>query len=220
MVKKVFYIMLIIVCTFIVAILGINATIVASNSDKIIGNEEAKTKNVDCILVLGASVYSNNTPSPMLEDRLLKSLELYNEGVSKRLLMSGDHREDDYNEVGVMKHYVVTNGALSKDVFMDHYGINTYESLYRAKHIFKVKKLIIVTQEYHLYRALYIAKKLDLEAYGVASDVIIYKDQKKRDIREFFARIKAFFTTSIKAEKKPNEKEIPITGNGDDTNTK
>lgn len=220
MVKKIIYIVLIIVCTFIVAILGINVSIIAIGSERIIGNEEAKTKNVDCILVLGASVYSNNTPSPMLEDRLIKSLELYNEGVSKRILMSGDHREDDYNEVGVMKHYAVVNGALSSDVFMDHYGINTYESLYRAKHIYKVKKMVIVTQEYHLYRALYIADKLGLEAYGVAADVIIYNGQEKRDIREFFARIKAFFTTSIKAEKIPTEKEIPITGNGDDTNTK
>ena len=218
MVKKVIYISVIFICTFIVSILGINVSIVSLGSDNIIGIDEAKDKNVDCILVLGASVYSNLTPSPMLEDRLLKSIELYNAGVSNRLLMSGDHRSDDYNEVQTMKNYAIFNDIKSSDIFMDHYGINTYESLYRAKHIFKVKKLVIVTQEYHLYRALYIAQKLGLEVYGVPTDVIVYKDQNKRDIREFFARIKAFFTTNIKAEKKNNEKEIPITGNGDVTN--
>lgn len=218
MVKKIMYILVILLCTFIVAILGINVSIVSLGSENIIGIDEAKDKGVDCILVLGASVYSNLTPSPMLEDRLLKSMELYNAGVSKRLLMSGDHRTDDYNEVQTMKNYAVFQGAKSSDVFMDHKGINTYESLYRAKHIFGVKKLVIVTQEYHLYRALYIAEKLGLEAYGVATDVIVYQDQNKRDIREFFARIKAFFTTSIKAEKKNDEKQIPITGNGDITN--
>lgn len=218
MVKKVIYISVIFICTFIVSILGINVSIVSLGSDNIIGIDEAKDKNVDCILVLGASVYSNLTPSPMLEDRLLKSIELYNAGVSNRLLMSGDHRSDDYNEVQTMKNYAIFNNIKSSDIFMDHYGINTYESLYRAKHIFKVKKLVIVTQEYHLYRALYIAQKLGLEAYGIPTDVIVYKDQNKRDIREFFARIKAFFTTSIKAEKKNSEKEIPITGNGDVTN--
>lgn len=218
MVKKVSYILLILVCTFIVSILGINVSIVSLGNDHIIGVDEAKEKEADCILVLGASVYSNLTPSPMLEDRLLKAIELYDIGVSNKLLMSGDHREDDYNEVQTMKNYAMDKGIKSSDIFMDHYGINTYESLYRAKYIYGVKKVIIVTQEYHLYRALYIARKLGLDAYGVATDVIVYKDQNKRDIREFFARIKAFFTTNIKAEKKNNEDPIPITGNGDITN--
>lgn len=107
----------------------------------------------------------------MLEDRLKQGIKLYELGASDRLLMSGDHGRKEYDEVNVMKKFAIDAGVPSEHIFMDHAGFSTYESLYRARDIFQADRIIIVTQKYHLYRAMYIAEKLGLEAYGVASDL-------------------------------------------------
>ena len=131
--------------------------------------EEASQKTFDCVLVLGAGVWGEN-PSHMLEERLNKGIEVYNTGCTDRILMSGDHGRTEYDEVNVMKSFAVEKGAMAEEVFMDHAGFSTYESMYRAKEIYQVKKVVIVTQKYHLYRAVYNARKLGLDAYGVAAD--------------------------------------------------
>ena len=131
--------------------------------------EELSDYDFDCVLVLGAGVWGDS-PSHMLEERLNKGVEVYNTGCTNRILMSGDHGRTDYDEVNVMKDFAIDNGAVAEEVFMDHAGFSTYESMYRAKEIFQVKKVVIVTQKYHLYRAVYDARKLGLEAYGVAAD--------------------------------------------------
>jgi vancomycin permeability regulator SanA len=144
-------------------------------------------------MVLGAGI-KNNKPSLMLRDRLECAIELYfQNGVP--LLMSGDHSTEDYNEVGVMKAYAEEQGVPSEDILLDPEGYSTYESIFNALKNHGVEKIVIVTQEYHLYRALYIAKALGIEAYGVHADLRTYRGQVYRDVREHFARFKDFILT-------------------------
>ncbi|TAH63884.1 MAG: SanA protein [Anaerolineaceae bacterium] len=202
----------------VISIISINGYIKVSSKKKIISFDQASSLDgVDCVLILGAGVWGDR-PTHMLEDRLDFGISLYKMGASNRLLMSGDHGRKNYDEVNVMKDYAVNEGVLSSDVFMDHAGFSTYESLYRARDIFEAKKIIIVTQEYHLYRALYVADKLGLEAYGVASNPREYVGQNSRDIRELLARVKDFFYVIIKPEPTYLGDSIPVSGNGDVTN--
>ncbi len=207
-----------IVC--IVALFGIDAHVKASVSDSILSVQQASQLDADCILVLGAFVRTDETPSFILQDRLNRGIELYNQGASDRLLMSGDHGRVNYDEVNVMKQFAIDTGIPSQNVFMDHAGFSTYESLYRARDIFRAQKIIIVTQEYHLYRALYIADKLGIEAYGVAARGNNYSGQSYRDFREALARVKDFFFVIFKPEPKYLGEAIPVDGNGDLTNDK
>lgn len=200
------------------AIIIINVYVKASVKGRIITPGETASMDFDCILVLGAGVRDGGRPSPMLEDRLLQGIELYKNGFSDRLLMSGDHGRKEYDEVNVMKQFAVDRGIASEHVFMDHAGFSTYESLYRARDIFETERIIIVTQKYHIYRALYIADKLGLEAYGVASDPRRYAGQDLRDLREIVARVKDCFTVMIKPKPTYLGETIPISGNGDLTN--
>lgn len=201
------------------SVLVINAVVKGTVEDQILTAEEAaQLQDVDCILVLGAGVHSDGSPSDMLEDRLRRGVELYDLGAAPKLLMSGDHGREGYDEVDAMKHYAVEQGIASTDVFMDHAGFSTYESMYRAKEVFRAKKIIIVTQEYHLYRALYIAESLGLEAYGVSSDYRSYYGQTARDLREVLARVKDFGTAIFKPEPTYLGEAIPIWGDGDLTN--
>jgi vancomycin permeability regulator SanA len=117
-----------------------------------------------------------------------------------------------------MKQYALAEGVSSQDVFMDHAGFSTYESLYRAKEIFGVEKVIIVTQEYHLHRALQIARALGLEAYGVSADYRSYTGQLMRDIREIMARNKDVLSTIFLPKPTYLGEKIPISGDGDVTN--
>ncbi len=200
-------------------IFSINAYVVSTTKSNVITVEEAAAfEDIDCILVLGCLVRSNGTPSNMLEDRLLTGLELYDCNAAPKLLMSGDHGRDDYNEVGAMKDYAVERNVPSSDVFTDHAGFSTYESIYRAKEIFGADKILIVTQEYHLYRALYIAKSLGIEAFGVCADKNTYAGQTMRDIREILARNKDFFSCVFKPKPTYLGNAIPVDGNGDLSN--
>lgn len=182
-------------------------------------NDAANIKGVDCILVLGCKV-NGDAPSDMLTDRLLCGVNLYFGGAAPKIIMSGDHGTVSYDEVNAMKQFAVEKGVPSEDVFMDHAGFSTYESVYRAKEIFGAERIIIVTQEYHLYRAVYIAKKLGLDAYGVASDYRAYVDQTKREVRELLARNKDFFSALFKPKPTYLGDAIPVSGNGNVTNDK
>ena len=197
----------------------INAVVTASTADQIISPEEAaKLQDVDCILVLGCYVHEDGNPSDMLHDRLRRGVELYDQGAASKLLMSGDHGRTDYDEVAAMKQFAINAGIPSENVFMDHAGFSTYESLYRAKEIFQAKKILIITQEYHLYRALFIANRLGLEAYGVSADYRGYTGQAGQNFREFLARVKDFATSLFQPEPTYLGETIPISGNGDLTN--
>ena len=201
------------------ALFGINAFVKGTARDQILTPEEAaKLTDVDCILILGCGVHSDGSPSDMLHDRLRRGVELYELGAAPKLLMSGDHGRKGYDEVDAMKHFAVDAGIDSDDVFMDHAGFSTYESMYRAKEIFQAKRIIIVTQEYHLYRAIYIAESLGLEAYGVSSDYRAYSGQVRMDLREMLARVKDFGTSLIQPKPTFLGEAIPIWGDGDLTN--
>ena len=214
-IKKVIIILL---CISIIAgiyALAINSYVVSSAKKQIISSEEAASlEDVDCIIVLGCLVRPNGNPSDMLSDRLRRGIELYENGAAPKILMSGDHGQKNYNEVQTMKQYALDAGIASEDIFMDHAGFSTYDSIYRAKEIFGAKKIIIVSQEYHLHRALLIARKLGLEAFGVASDYHTYRGQTYRDIREILARNKDFIYTVFKPKPKYLGEAIPIQGDG------
>ena len=204
----------------IVIVFIINYYVKFSSKKQIISKEEAeKLENVDCILILGAGIWGDK-PSPMLEDRLTQGISLYKNGVSNKIIMSGDHSKKDYDEVNVMKKFAIDEEVQSEDIFMDHAGFSTYESIYRAKEIFKAKKIVIVTQKYHLYRALYIANKLGIEAYGVSSDPRKYVGQTSREIREILARDKDFIKCIFKPQPTYLGETIPVSGNGNQTNDK
>ena len=197
----------------------LNNIVVSTTRDRILSPQEAaQLSDVDCILVLGCLVKNNGVPSDMLSDRLRRGVELHELGASEKLLMSGDHGREDYDEVSAMKAYALDAGVASSDVFMDHAGFSTYESMYRARDVFCAKKVIIVTQEYHLYRALYVARMLGLEAYGVSADYRGYTNQWIRDLREVLARVKDMGTAIFQPEPAYLGETVPVWGDGDLTN--
>ena len=216
LIKKLTAAVLAIAAICAVLVFGIDFYVKQKAKPYILTPEEAG-EGYDCVLVLGCGVWGD-TPSHMLEDRLLEGISLCQSGASKKLLMSGDHGRKGYDEVNVMKKFAVVRGIPSEDVFMDHAGFSTYESMYRAKEIFKAEKILIVTQDYHLYRAIYDARALGLEAYGVASNPRSYGGQLYRDIREILARNKDFIYSIIKPEPTYLGEAIPVQGNGNLTN--
>ena len=218
--KKIFKMIIIIAAVCITLVLSINFYVVRTTKENIIKeNNYSSLKDVDCILILGAGIWGDS-PSPMLQDRLEEGIKLYNEGVAQKIIMSGDHGRKNYDEVNIMKEYATQKGVPSEDIFMDHAGFSTYESIYRAKEIFDADNIVIVTQEYHLYRALYIADKLDISAYGVNSDPRKYSGQVYRELREIIARNKDFINCILKPKPTYLGETIPISGNGNITNDK
>jgi SanA protein len=172
--------------------------------------------NPDCILVLGAAV-RGDTPSKMLQNRLDVAIALYEEGVAEKLLLSGDNGQEYYNEVVAMQKYVLDAGVPAEDVFLDYAGFSTYESMYRARDVFLVETAVVVTQKYHLYRALQIGRALGLTIRGVASDQEEYSGQDYRDMREIAARIKDVIQSILQPKPTYLGPEIPIDGNGEVT---
>lgn len=220
--RRIFRIFIILLCVVLiagVAVLALDAWVLFTTRDKILTPQEAaKIQDADCILVLGCQVRNNGVPSAMLEDRLRRSVELYDLGAAPKLLMSGDHGRTDYDEVNAMRQYALDAGVPSEDVFMDHAGFSTYESMYRARDVFQAKKVIIVTQQYHLYRSIYAAEALGMEAYGVACDYRQYSGQLKRDLREVLARAKDVATGIFQPKPTYLGEAIPIWGDGNLTN--
>lgn len=172
----------------------------------------------DAILILGCGVWADGTPSPMLRDRLDQGIALYQAGVSDRILMSGDHGRADYDEVNAMRRYAMAAGVPSEAIFMDHAGFSTYDSVYRAKEIFGAEKLVIVSQTYHLYRAVWLAEGLGVEAYGVSASLRDYRKQEQYGFRELLARVKAVGERLGKPEPKLLGEPISLSGSGDVTN--
>lgn len=202
----------------VLLIIAVNYYVMASVQDQIISSDEAASLDADAILVLGARVWDNGQPSGILKDRIRTGVALYEAGSSDRLLMSGDHGQTDYDEVNAMKTYAIEQGVPSENVFMDHAGFSTYESLYRARDIFQVKTVVIVSQQYHLYRALYIANHLGLTAYGVSCDTQQYNPYLLFDLRETLARCKDFIYSIFQPLPTYLGEQIPIWGDGDLTN--
>ncbi len=198
--------------------LGINIYVRSVVYSRILTVEGASSLDADCILVLGSGIKLDGTPGKVLTDRLEKSLVLYENGAAPKLLMSGDHGRVSYDEVNVMKDLAMEKGVPSEDIFMDHAGFSTYESMYRAGAVFQAERAVVVTQEYHLYRSLYDAEKLGLETVGVSADRRHYRKQIIREVREVLARNKDFLILLWKPEPTYLGEAIPVSGNGDVTN--
>jgi SanA protein len=169
-----------------------------------------------CALILGARVYEDGTPYPMLTDRLERGIELYRLGKVDKLLLSGDNsKPPPYNEVDVMLRYVQQQGIPDEDVFTDYAGYDTYDSMYRAVEVYHVETALIPTQDFHLSRSVYIARHLGLEATGVVADIQPYFDEKQNAAREILARVKAVLQLDVTH---PGPAELggpyPITGDG------
>lgn len=204
----------------------INSRVVRTTEDKIIYTvmgdveiksfavENLKNFNADCIMVLGCGIEDEETPSPMLRDRLDVGIELYRQGAAPKILLTGDNGTKQHNEIHVMLKYTQEAGVPEKDIFCDHAGFSTYDSMYRAGSIFDAKRVIVVTQTYHQYRALYIGDKLGLEVMGVASDQETYFGQSFRESREILARIKDFFKSMLRSRPTYGGDVIPISGSG------
>ena len=220
--SRVVFLCCIIVCVLILGVilsLVVNGHVTSSTGSAILSREEVSSlEDVSCILVLGCLVRDDGEPGGMLEDRLEVGIALYRDGVAPKLLMSGDHGSESYDEVNAMKQYALEKGVDSSDVFMDHAGFSTYDSLYRARDIFQAKKVIIVTQGYHLYRALYTANAMGLEACGVAADLRPYAGMPYFELREKAARVSYVFQCLFMPEPKYLGEVIPISGDGNLTN--
>lgn len=208
----------VILAGIIVTLLG-NWYVKNDSSKKIVSADSLHTlPEVDCVMILGCGLKKDGTPTRMLRDRLDRGIELYQEGAAAKLLMSGDHGREEYDEVNTMKDYAIERGVPSEDIFMDHAGFSTYESMYRAKEIFKVTSTVVVTQQYHLSRAVYNGNSLGIDTYGVPALEVRYGGQKKRDLRELLARNKDLVICLFRPAPTYLGAEIPVNGDGNLTN--
>lgn len=211
--------MIVAVALAIVAVFAVtNVVTIVGSKGSIVSSDEASISSADAIVVLGASVFADGTPSGILQDRLDDGIALYFAGVAPKLIMSGDNGTESYNEVRVMKQYAIAQGVPSEDIFCDHAGFSTYESMYRAKYVFGCQRIVVATQTYHLYRALWSAKSLGMQATGVPSDYHEYQKQLQYDIREVPARTKDFFKALFRVPSTYVGDAISLDQDGDVTN--
>ena len=182
-------------------LLILNGVVMVPGKERILSLDEvAALTEVDCILVLGCQVKPDGEPSHMLHDRVMQGVALYKEGVAPVLFMTGDSRQETYDETGTMKALAVASGVPAEAIVTDPYGLSTYDSILRAKEVYGYGKILVVTQEYHLYRAIYIAVQNGVDAYGVASDPRPYAGQIFREAREVAARVKDFLFCHFEPE--------------------
>ena len=192
---------------------AVNLLIVMRGGASAASPEDAPSAEV--AIVLGARVGPGDRPSPMLADRLEIGVRLYRLGKVRKLLLSGDHGAVSYDEVNVMRRYVLERGIPAEDVFMDHAGFSTFDTMYRASHVFRVTNALVATQDFHLARAVYTARAMGLEATGVSANRRPYVGTNRLRLREWFARCKAFAQLHlVKSEPLFIGPEIPISGDG------
>ena len=197
MTKRRIVIILLIIAAAVAAVgalcvLIINAHVKSNAAGKIVSADSGDVMGADAILVLGAGIKKDGSPSDMLADRIKVGVSLYEAGASDVLLMSGDGARKGYDETATMKRVAVEAGVPESNVVCDTLGLSTYESILRARDEYGAKRIVIVTQEYHLYRALYIADRLGVNAVGVSADLRPYRGQTYRELREILARVKDF----------------------------
>lgn len=225
--KKTMLTLVLLAAVCVTVVFGLNAYVVRSGEARILcrveteeldlASEEVrrlKEESPECILILGAKVRADGSPSYMLQDRLDLGIKLYQEGIAPKLLLSGDHGQVRYDEVNAMKEYALRAGIPEEDLFLDHAGFSTYDSVYRAKAVFQVERMVVVTQGYHLYRALYGCEKMGIMAWGAAADQTVYRGQVMRDLREIAARDKDVVKWLFKPDPTYLGEAIPISGSG------
>ena len=196
-----------------ILVVSVSATMVSVEKKRIVSASDAAVLNeekpFDCILILGAGLRPDGSPSDILHDRVTTGVALHHALGGTPLLMSGD-RTGDYNEVEAMRHLAVSLGVSDDRIVSDFKGYSTYESILRAKEIYGAKRILIVTQTYHLYRARYLAEALDLEAYGVSADLRPYRRMVPRELREMLARFKDLFQGGQQQHIRYDEPSVPL----------
>jgi SanA protein len=171
--------------------------------------------HAEAALVLGAQVLPNGHPSPMLTDRLETAADLYRAGKVDKLLLSGDHGQWSYDEVGAMRRALLKRGIPAADLFTDHAGFDTWDSAQRARRVFEVRSVIVVTQRFHMARALFAAHRAGLDATGFPADRRPYgKVMTRLRVRETLARVKAVADWLRGADPRFLGPKIPIEGDG------
>jgi SanA protein len=175
----------------------------------------ADAPRAQAALVLGAHVRADGTLTPMLADRVRVAADLYLEGKVRKVLVSGDHGTVQYDEVNPMKRALMAAGVPERDVFTDHAGFDTWDSVVRARKVFGVSSALVVTQGFHLPRAVWLARQAGLEAHGVSADLHGYGVQGRRSkVREVLARVKAVEEAVTGSSPRFLGPRIPITGDG------
>lgn len=239
--RKIMLTILVIVVFIIASILSVSQHIKTLENDNIIGRYKEGTNTAsdaiykratdfeaEAIIVPGAAILSDKTPSPVLKARLDVAVDLYNKNVARRILLTGDgdNSQDYYDEISSMLAYIKEQGIPDEDIFCDHKGYSTFESMVRAKQVFGINRAIVVSQTFHLPRAVYIGQKMDMKTRGIASDQVgpkeinrgFFRDENRELIlREIMARNKDFFI--LKFKEKPNLTDEKIDINGDGTRT-
>ncbi len=188
-------ILIVILCIFLTGVLtviGINAFVILSQQDRVydIAIDLPRDEKVDCVVVLGAGLKSDGTPNHMLEDRIKVGVDVLRHTGADYILMSGDRSGRYYDEPAAMKKYAESLGVDPERILLDNEGFSTYESITHIKDKFGFDKVVIITQKYHLYRALYIAENSGIQAVGVSADLRLYRKQIIYDLREMLARVK------------------------------
>ena len=198
--KKIFKIIVIFGFVVFLFVVLINLIVISNSSNYI--DKEVDYDDYEYVIVLGAKV-TNGEPSLMLKDRLDRAIEIYNVNSDIKIIISGDSSNPGkYDEISGMYNYLVINNVSSDNIIKDEYGICTYDSIVRMKNIIEENNVIIITQKYHLFRSVYIALELDIDAVGISARDYNYFGQLWRDIREILARIKDYCLVKIGANSK------------------
>ena len=203
------------------AVFALTATVFAASyavinieSGGFIYSDANKLPNAQVVMILGAAILKSGELSPVLRDRVDMAIAVYKKGLVSKILVTGDNSSLDHNEVSPVKKYLLKSGILEQDIFLDHAGFDTYSSMYRARDVFQIKSMIVVSQGFHLPRAVYIARHLGMTAYGMEADRGHYLF--RNDIREMFGDVKALSNLTFGRQPKYLGKVIPITGDGRD----
>lgn len=220
---KLIIIVLILFLLFIAANVFINLHVISSTSEQIYSPEDVSINDSDntspqAIIVYGAGIYKDK-PTPFLQERLDTAIDLYKKGLAPKIIMSGDHT-GEHNEPKIMKNYAISQGVSSENIFMDHHGYNSYATTIRAKEVFQVERAIFVTHEYHLYRTLYIANSIGIDAIGVPCDSHKHPSTTTPlwQLREIFGRSKDFFLSKLQPDLHIKGQTIDLDSDGDFTN--
>ena len=212
--KRIFWCGLLLILTLAVFITSFSLFLKQKYRLDIVDSDAASRQKADAVLVFGCGVYADGSPTPMLRDRVLRGVELMRKGAAKKLLLSGDHGQKNYDEVNAMKKLALEQGIAAKDIFLDHAGFSTWDSLKRAHDIFGVRNVTLVSQRYHLYRALYMADALGMQFRGVPADRQVYAGQWLREIREMLARVKGLFSAVLNLPAEVSGPPIDLSGDG------
>lgn len=208
--KKYFKILLYLVIIGLVTIVSINYYVKSSTKKNIYYSIKRFPKN-DVGIIFGAGI-NGDQPSKYLKDRLDTGILLYKANRINKILLSGDNGRDEYDELTVMKNYCFNHGVDTTKIFVDYAGFDTYSTMYRAKHIFNIKRATLISQEYHLNRAIYIGQKLGIKSVGYSANNGEYLGYKYVTFREYGSICKSFF--DVLRNREPRFLGNPIDING------